>query len=130
VRDVAGVVFDMDGTLVDSLGVALECYRRVVLEFGWPDRTHDEILAAFPVGPARESVRSPHRAREIRPPDGVASVGDGPSDVATARACGALAIGARWGQQHDPARGAELFAAPPTDLVRMLLPRATVPAEP
>jgi HAD superfamily hydrolase (TIGR01549 family) len=218
VRAVAGVVFDMDGTLVDSLPVALESYRRVILEFDGPDRSHDEILGSFSIGPAREmlahligrpvgdaaiaryeSVLS-ERASEIHPyagvqeavarlagalplavftaansraasivleatglrsffstvvgadlvertkpaPEGlieaarrlelepadVAYVGDGPSDVATARACGALAVAAGWGHQHDPARDADVVAESPADLVSLLLPSATAPAEP
>ena len=48
----AAIVFDMDGTLIDSLAVVLECYGRTVLEFGGPDLSPDEILAAFSIGPA------------------------------------------------------------------------------
>ena len=51
-RDVRAIVFDMDGTLLDSLPVVLECYRRAVLEFGGPDLSPDEILAVFAIGPA------------------------------------------------------------------------------
>lgn len=45
-------MFDMDGTLLDSLPVVVDCYRRAVLEFGGPDLSSDEILAAFAIGPA------------------------------------------------------------------------------
>ena len=51
-RGVRAVVFDMDGTLLDSLPVVLECYRRAVLEFGGPDLSPEDILASFAVGPA------------------------------------------------------------------------------
>lgn len=46
------VVFDMDGTLLDSLPVVLECYRRAILEFGGPDVSPEGILASFSIGPA------------------------------------------------------------------------------
>jgi HAD superfamily hydrolase (TIGR01549 family) len=215
---VQGVVFDMDGTLVDSLGIALECYRQVVLEFDGPDRSHDEILGSFSIGPAREMLAHligrpagdaavtryesllTERASEIEPypgveetvarlarslplavftaantraadivlegtglrsslaavvgadevgrtkpaPDGlieaarrlgldpteVAYVGDGPADATTARACGALAVAAGWGHQHDAARDADVVADSPADLVSLLVPRAPAAAEP
>jgi HAD superfamily hydrolase (TIGR01549 family) len=50
-RQVRAIVFDMDGTLLDSLPVVLDCYRRAVLEFGGPDLSQNEILAAFTIGP-------------------------------------------------------------------------------
>ena len=217
-RSVAGVVFDMDGTLVDSLDIVVEGYRRVVREFDGPDHTPNEILASFSIGPARsmlahligrplgdaavaryESLLA-ERASEIRPfpgiedavarlagslplavftaantrsatiileatglsssfaavvgadlvghtkpaPDGlieaarrlgldpaqVVYVGDGPSDVATARACGALAVAARWGHEHEPALDADLVVESPSDLVTLLLPSAAAPAAP
>ncbi len=51
-RTVRGVVFDMDGTLLDSMPVVLQCYRRAILDAGGPELTHDEILASFAIGPA------------------------------------------------------------------------------
>lgn len=51
-REIRGIVFDMDGTLLDSLSVVLDCYRRCVLGFGGPDLAPEEILAAFSIGPA------------------------------------------------------------------------------
>jgi phosphoglycolate phosphatase-like HAD superfamily hydrolase len=51
-RPVRAIVFDMDGTLLDSLPVVLDCYRRTVVEFGGPDLLPEEILAAFAIGPA------------------------------------------------------------------------------
>jgi HAD superfamily hydrolase (TIGR01549 family) len=52
-RPVAAVVFDVDGTLVDSLDIVVDCYRRIVRELDGSDRSTDEILAAFSIGPAR-----------------------------------------------------------------------------
>ena len=51
-------VFDLDGTLVDSLETVLECYRLAVVELGGPDRDHPEILASFPLGPAAVMLAS------------------------------------------------------------------------
>ncbi len=51
-RPVRAIVFDMDGTLLDSLPVVADCYRRTVVEFGGPDLLPEEILAAFAIGPA------------------------------------------------------------------------------
>ena len=70
----AGVVFDMDGTLVDSLPVALECYRPVVLEFDGPERSHDETLGSFSVGPA-------HWGRRHDPAREVDLVAESPDDL-------------------------------------------------
>ena len=52
----AAIVFDMDGTLIDSLAVVLECYGRTVVEYGGPDLSPDEILASFSIGPAAEML--------------------------------------------------------------------------
>jgi phosphoglycolate phosphatase-like HAD superfamily hydrolase len=49
---VRGVVFDMDGTLLDSLPVVLECYQKTVREFGGPAITPDDVLSSFAIGPA------------------------------------------------------------------------------
>jgi phosphoglycolate phosphatase-like HAD superfamily hydrolase len=51
-RAIRGVVFDMDGTLVDSLPVVVDCYRRAVLAFDGPHLSDEEVLAAFSIGPA------------------------------------------------------------------------------
>ena len=51
-RTVHAVVFDMDGTLLDSLPVVLECYRTTIVELGGPSLTRDDVLSSFAVGPA------------------------------------------------------------------------------
>ena len=51
-RRVRAVVFDMDGTLLDSLPVVLECYRTTVIELGGPSLTVDDVLSSFAIGPA------------------------------------------------------------------------------
>jgi HAD superfamily hydrolase (TIGR01509 family) len=52
-RSVRAIVFDLDGTLVDSVPTVLACYARTVREFGGPDLSADEVLAGFSIGPAR-----------------------------------------------------------------------------
>ena len=51
-RRVHAVVFDMDGTFLDSLPVVLECYRKTVIELGGPSLTVDDVLSSFAIGPA------------------------------------------------------------------------------
>ena len=57
-RPVRAIVFDMDGTLLDSLPVVVDCYRQTVVEFGGPDLSPEEILAAFAIGPAASMLES------------------------------------------------------------------------
>jgi HAD superfamily hydrolase (TIGR01549 family) len=52
------VIFDMDGTLLDSLPVVLECYRQTVVEFDGPDLSAEEILQAFAIGPAARMLET------------------------------------------------------------------------
>ncbi len=208
--DLAAVVFDLDGTLLDSVGIQVESYRLAIVEMGGRDHSHEEILGSFALGPAsnmlatligrpvgdeavsRYQAHLQTRAVEAAPYEGIAEalaglagrfrlgvftaadtaaaellleaagirgsfdavvgadritrskpapdglllacemlgvdpseaayVGDGPSDMATARACGALGVAAGWGHQYAAARGADLTAASPTDLVRLLMP--------
>jgi HAD superfamily hydrolase (TIGR01509 family) len=49
---IRAIVFDMDGTLLDSLPVVIECYRETVLRFDGPSVSPEEIVAAFAIGPA------------------------------------------------------------------------------
>jgi phosphoglycolate phosphatase-like HAD superfamily hydrolase len=55
---VHAVVFDMDGTLLDSLPVVLECYRTTVVELGGPSLTVDDVLSSFAIGPAAVMLAS------------------------------------------------------------------------
>ena len=57
-RPVRAIVFDMDGTLLDSLPVVVDCYRRTVVAFGGPHLSPAEILAAFAIGPAASMLES------------------------------------------------------------------------
>jgi HAD superfamily hydrolase (TIGR01509 family) len=209
------IVFDMDGTLLDSFPVVIECYRETVVRFDGPDVSPEEMVSAFAIGPAtrmletligrsvggeavawyearlataidrvaiypgvretlaRLSVRTAlgvftaadtsaaellltatglrgsfevvlgaDRAARPKPaPDGliavcdalgcspeqVAYVGDGPSDIEVARACGALAVAAGWGHLHADGRGADVTLRRPEDLLD--LPSASAALE-
>ena len=50
--DIRAIVFDMDGTLLDSLPVVIDCYRDTVLRFDGPDVSPEDMIAAFAMGPA------------------------------------------------------------------------------
>jgi phosphoglycolate phosphatase-like HAD superfamily hydrolase len=208
-RPIDAVVFDLDGTLVDSLDTVLECYRLAIVELGGPDLDPASILSSFSLGPAArmlavligapvgpQAVRAYEahlaaRVDAIRPypgvvemlarlgstyplgvftaadttaaelilgasrlrprfravvgadrvartkpePDGlleiarilgtdvarIAYVGDGPADVASARACGARSIAAVWGGRFAPDPGADAVAATPGEVADHLL---------
>jgi phosphoglycolate phosphatase-like HAD superfamily hydrolase len=45
------VVFDLDGTLVDTMPLILDTYVETIRSLGGPDVTTDDILAKFHVGP-------------------------------------------------------------------------------
>jgi phosphoglycolate phosphatase-like HAD superfamily hydrolase len=62
-RPVRAIVFDMDGTLLDSLPVVVDCYRRTVVEFGGRDLLPEEILAAFAIGPSATMLEALIRRR-------------------------------------------------------------------
>lgn len=48
---VHALVFDMDGTLIESHGAITSAYRAAVLAAGGPEVADAEIIAAFPIGP-------------------------------------------------------------------------------
>lgn len=48
---VVAVVFDMDGTLLDSTACVPPAYRDAVVAAGGPSLTATEIVAAYPLGP-------------------------------------------------------------------------------
>jgi HAD superfamily hydrolase (TIGR01549 family) len=70
--------------------------------------------------PAPDGLLLACEALDARPPD-TAYVGDGPADMAVARACGALGVAAGWGHQFAADRAADIVAATPEELVRLLL---------
>jgi HAD superfamily hydrolase (TIGR01509 family) len=52
-RNIQAVLFDMDGTLLDSVGPTLEAYVSTVRECGGPATTAEDVLATFPAGSTR-----------------------------------------------------------------------------
>lgn len=46
-----GVVFDLDGTLVDTVPTILSAYAETIRALGGPAVTPDDVLASFHVGP-------------------------------------------------------------------------------
>ena len=54
VRVVKGVVFDMDGTLLDSLECLVAAYGDVVSAAGGVAFSSADVVAAFPLGPPRQ----------------------------------------------------------------------------
>lgn len=208
-RPLVAVVFDMDGTLLDSLPAQLESYRLAILGAGGRDHSHEEVLRAFPLGSAAvmmqaligrdvgteavdryevhlraaassvsayagitealadlsprfrlgvftaadtiaaeillESTRlrsffdvvigADRLARTKPAPDGLikvcdglgvdprvaAYVGDASVDVEVARACGALAVAAGWGDRYSNDRTADIVVDTPGDLLGCLV---------
>lgn len=81
------------------------------------------VIGADRVGrtkPAPDGLLLACEALDIRPPD-AAYVGYGPSDMAVARACGALGVAAGWGHQFAADREVDVVAATPDELVRLLV---------
>ena len=46
------VIFDMDGTLIDSMDPVNEAFVETIVAAGGPTYTHADIVAAFPKGPS------------------------------------------------------------------------------
>ena len=53
-HDLKAVVFDLDGTLANTLPVAVEAFQATLLEFGRPALSQDEIFSYF--GPTEDGV--------------------------------------------------------------------------
>ncbi len=47
------LVFDLDGTLVDTMPLILDTYVETIRSLGGPDVTTEDVLAKFQVGPTR-----------------------------------------------------------------------------
>ncbi len=202
------VIFDMDGTLFDSMDPVNEAFVETIVAAGGPRLTHAEIVAAFPRGPSDRMLthllgrpvtpevsadyhrRLEENAASLSPypgltealdglagparlavftgadrvslrlllgrtdllgrfevttggdevthakpaPDGIlltcdrlavepgraAYVGDSGPDMEAARAAGALAVGAAWGNLWRASHAADLVADTPADLVDLL----------
>jgi HAD superfamily hydrolase (TIGR01549 family) len=52
-RQVRAVVFDLDGTLVDTMACILATYVNTIRLLGGPDITAEDVLSKFHIGPAR-----------------------------------------------------------------------------
>ena len=53
---IKGLVFDLDGTLIDSLTITIDAFNQGIQHFGQPKRSHQEILAYF--GPGESEIFS------------------------------------------------------------------------
>lgn len=55
------VLFDMDGTLLDTLSDMQDAVNHILLENGWPQRTLEEIRAFVGNGAAKLMERAIHK---------------------------------------------------------------------
>jgi phosphoglycolate phosphatase-like HAD superfamily hydrolase len=103
------VLFDLDGTLVDTLPVCYLAFREALVRAGAPAMTDAEIHALF--GPSEEGMFQralPNAWERALPAYFAAYVGDARADMLAAREAGVVAAGAAWA--HG-ARVAELKEA-------------------
>lgn len=56
--NLAGLVFDMDGTLFDSRTVVPDAYIATIREAGGPSYSRREVVEAYPLGPPRVLLSS------------------------------------------------------------------------
>jgi phosphoglycolate phosphatase/AHBA synthesis associated protein len=47
---IQGLVFDLDGTLIDSLAITIDAFNRGIEHFGYPKKSSQDILAYFGPG--------------------------------------------------------------------------------
>jgi pyrophosphatase PpaX len=64
-NQIQGLVFDLDGTLIDSLAVTIDAFNHGITAFGQPKKSPQEILAYFGPGEGEifEKIVGPTNAR-------------------------------------------------------------------
>jgi phosphoglycolate phosphatase-like HAD superfamily hydrolase len=80
----AAVLFDLDGTLLDTMTSAPEAYVRTIRSLGGPDVTRSDVIAAWNVGPT-PAVLEHFLGRATRPDDIDCFFGHFEAAVATVR---------------------------------------------
>src|SRR6266511_4379380 len=91
--ELLAIVWDMDGTLIDSATVVPDAYIRAITRLGGPTLTREAVIAAYglgPPGPRRDG--RVHRRQPRRRPD--------PAGVS--RADGSFHRGGRWRRGRAP----------------------------
>jgi HAD superfamily hydrolase (TIGR01509 family) len=67
-RRIAAVVFDLDGTLLDTMTCAPTAYATAIRELGGPELSPDEVVAAWHIGPT-PTVLAHFLGRPVSPDD-------------------------------------------------------------
>jgi HAD superfamily hydrolase (TIGR01549 family) len=67
-RQIAAVVFDLDGTLLDTMTSAPTAYARAIRDLGGPHLSPDEVVAAWHLGPT-PAVLAHFLGRAVSPDD-------------------------------------------------------------
>jgi HAD superfamily hydrolase (TIGR01509 family) len=67
-RHIAAVVFDLDGTLLDTMTSAPTAYAKAIRDLGGPDVSPEEVVAAWHIGPT-PMVLAHFLGRAVSPDD-------------------------------------------------------------
>jgi HAD superfamily hydrolase (TIGR01549 family) len=67
-RHIAAVVFDLDGTLLDTMTSAPTAYARAIRDLGGPELSPDQVVAAWHIGPT-PAVLTHFLGRPVSPDD-------------------------------------------------------------